>query len=237
MEEEVLPGGSAAKAITIPDTTATSGEETEVLTAEIAPSGVFITMTGPAWTVRWAAPEILRGDVPGLASDVWALGWICWETNTFAIVGITRGDLPPIDNDDQFKQMKGLCDLMKGCWKLNATDRPTALRCKQAVDQIVPSGREATMPRSSGLLLILGLVQLQNDMYNEAREYFEQALEVARSVDDEWSAARALNAIGDVTYLRSEYSKAEESYIQAETSTLELTISSVLLNRSRAWET
>lgn len=79
VEEEALPGGSAAKTIATPGTTATSVEETEVLTAEITPSGMFITMTGPAWTVRWAAPEILRGDVPGLASDIWALGWICWE--------------------------------------------------------------------------------------------------------------------------------------------------------------
>lgn len=80
-EEVALPGGAAAKAITTPGTAATSVEEAEVLTAEIAPSGVFITMTGPAWTVRWAAPELLRGDVPGLASDIWALGWICWEVS------------------------------------------------------------------------------------------------------------------------------------------------------------
>ncbi|KIO20712.1 hypothetical protein M407DRAFT_49542, partial [Tulasnella calospora MUT 4182] len=42
----------------------------------------FITMTGPAWTMRWAAPELLDGDLPGLASDIWALGWICWEAVT-----------------------------------------------------------------------------------------------------------------------------------------------------------
>ncbi|KIO20739.1 hypothetical protein M407DRAFT_50882, partial [Tulasnella calospora MUT 4182] len=45
----------------------------------IAASGESITMTGPAWTIRWAAPELLKGDLPGLGSDVWAFGWICWE--------------------------------------------------------------------------------------------------------------------------------------------------------------
>ncbi|KIO20720.1 hypothetical protein M407DRAFT_29659 [Tulasnella calospora MUT 4182] len=70
-------------------------------------------MTGPAWTVRWAAPELLDGYLPGLASDIWALGWICWEAitgnfpfdkeNDVAVVlRITKGDLPTVENDDQF---------------------------------------------------------------------------------------------------------------------------------------
>ncbi|KIO28284.1 hypothetical protein M407DRAFT_22493, partial [Tulasnella calospora MUT 4182] len=52
---------------------------TESLKAEVAPSGEFITLTGPAWALRWAAPELLAGELSGLASDIWALGWICWE--------------------------------------------------------------------------------------------------------------------------------------------------------------
>ncbi|KIO18626.1 hypothetical protein M407DRAFT_31736 [Tulasnella calospora MUT 4182] len=54
----------------------------EPLKAEITESGEFITMTGPAWTVRWAAPELLDGALPGLGSDVWAFGWISWEVVT-----------------------------------------------------------------------------------------------------------------------------------------------------------
>lgn len=46
---------------------------------EISQSGTFITMTGPKWTLRWAAPELLHGGLPNLASDIWAFGWICWE--------------------------------------------------------------------------------------------------------------------------------------------------------------
>ncbi|KIO28961.1 hypothetical protein M407DRAFT_21867 [Tulasnella calospora MUT 4182] len=33
-----------------------------------------LTLTGPSWSFRWAAPEILNGEEPGLASDIWALG-------------------------------------------------------------------------------------------------------------------------------------------------------------------
>lgn len=46
---------------------------------EVSQSGTFITMTGPMWTLRWAAPELLNGGPPNLASDIWAFGWICWE--------------------------------------------------------------------------------------------------------------------------------------------------------------
>ncbi|KIO19418.1 hypothetical protein M407DRAFT_223103, partial [Tulasnella calospora MUT 4182] len=106
----------------------------------VARSGDFITMTGPAWTMRWAAPELLEGDLPGLASDIWALGWICWEAvtgsfpfdkeNDFAVaLRITKGDLPAIENDYQLKQIKALCSLMRDCWKLNTSERPTALKC------------------------------------------------------------------------------------------------------------
>lgn len=52
--------------------------------AEIAASGKSITMTGPAWTVRWAAPELLKGELPRLESDIWAFGWVCWEVRQCA---------------------------------------------------------------------------------------------------------------------------------------------------------
>lgn len=54
----------------------------EPLKASVAASGEFITMTGPAWTFRWAAPELLDGVFPSLESNIWAFGWICWEVIT-----------------------------------------------------------------------------------------------------------------------------------------------------------
>ncbi|KIO15604.1 hypothetical protein M407DRAFT_86935, partial [Tulasnella calospora MUT 4182] len=39
-----------------------------------------LTLTGPVWSLRWAAPEIIKeGERPGLASDMWSAGWVCWE--------------------------------------------------------------------------------------------------------------------------------------------------------------
>lgn len=46
---------------------------------EVDESATFVTITGPDWTVRWAAPELLDEGPTSLASDIWAFGWICWE--------------------------------------------------------------------------------------------------------------------------------------------------------------
>ncbi|KAG9024214.1 hypothetical protein FS837_005445 [Tulasnella sp. UAMH 9824] len=230
--EEELKSIREVKTSTTPHKTAAGTPTMGELTAEMAPSGDFVTMTGPAWTVRWAAPELLDGDLPGLASDIWALGWICWEavTGNFpfdkeheiaVVTRVTQGDLPTIETDDHLKQIKALCSLMRECWKLDTSERPTAMRCRQVVswmDRIIPSHREgssSSVTRSSGLLHALGQIQLGNSMWTEAREYFEQSLKVAESVGDEWSIATALKAIGRISYLRDDYSEAEALYSRA----------------------
>lgn len=48
----------------------------------ITVSGNQLTLTGPLWSLRWAAPELLtREELPSLASDVWSAGWVCWEVS------------------------------------------------------------------------------------------------------------------------------------------------------------
>lgn len=41
-----------------------------------------LTLTGPHYTLRWAAPEVLLKSSFDLPSDIWAFGWICWEVST-----------------------------------------------------------------------------------------------------------------------------------------------------------
>lgn len=56
-------------------------EADEKAAVEIAinASDANLTLTGPNVSYRWASPEVLDGEDPRLPSDVWALGWICWE--------------------------------------------------------------------------------------------------------------------------------------------------------------
>lgn len=64
------------------------GERTEdppqaglLFEATFCASTKTMTLTGNKYTLRWAAPELLNGDVPGLWSDIWALGWVAYEVD------------------------------------------------------------------------------------------------------------------------------------------------------------
>lgn len=212
--------------------TLTIKQGAEAPTIEIASSGEFITMTGPAWTLRWAAPELLHGDLPGLPSDIWALGWICWEviTGNFpfaeendvaAALRIVKGEIPAIYDNSELSQIKALCSLMMDCWQSSPRGRPSALECQRSISwmhQVVPSDRGvsgAPTTRSSRLLYALGLIQLSNGMMGEALNLFHQSLDASRSVGDNQGYARAMRGLGDVYRLKSEYSEAENSYIKA----------------------
>ncbi|KAG8914813.1 hypothetical protein FRC01_003902 [Tulasnella sp. 417] len=43
------------------------------------PSTFDLTLTGPGYSLRWTAPEVIHGDDQDLPSDMWAIGWIGWE--------------------------------------------------------------------------------------------------------------------------------------------------------------
>lgn len=116
------------------------------LNVELTPCEPSISVTGPAWTIRWAAPELLEGGLPNLASDIWAFGWICWEAltgnypfeegndNDVAIVlRILGGDIPAIREISESKTVsKVLCNLMMGCWSFDPNERPDAVKCQES---------------------------------------------------------------------------------------------------------
>lgn len=47
----------------------------------ILATGNQLTLTGPAWSLRWASPEVVNGSNPSLPSDIWSAGWVCWEVS------------------------------------------------------------------------------------------------------------------------------------------------------------
>ncbi|KAG9032017.1 hypothetical protein FS837_002825, partial [Tulasnella sp. UAMH 9824] len=231
MTEEMFNVVDGGKATRVQHQTPAGANATGQLTVELAMSGQSITMTGPAWTIRWAAPELLCGGIPGLESDVWAFGWICWEafTGNFpfddehegAVINrIVTKDIPTIRDQAQLNQIQTLCSLIEECWGFAANERPTALRCQQVIsfmDQTTPlrkRGKSLDTASSGGLLYALGEIQHRNHALEEAQKYFRRSLEVCASVGDEGGEARATNAIGRVYLMQNEYSKAEESYTQ-----------------------
>lgn len=55
----------------------------------VVASGNELTLTGPGWSLRWAPPEVVNGNHPGLPSDIWSVGWVCWEVGSVRIHGLT----------------------------------------------------------------------------------------------------------------------------------------------------
>ncbi|KAG8979853.1 hypothetical protein FRB90_007872 [Tulasnella sp. 427] len=123
-----------------------SNEIQEVI---VSVSETEITLTGPSWSLRWAAPEVLNGDEPNLPSDIWALGWIAWEVVTdkypFSEVSgegavtfkIIKGQLPLIKDDEQLAKLGNLYHVMRKCWSFAPKERPSAVECSGILQWIV----------------------------------------------------------------------------------------------------
>ncbi|KAG8961306.1 hypothetical protein FRC00_012661, partial [Tulasnella sp. 408] len=112
-----------------------TAQELKTPKIEFNPSTLELTLTGPLFTLRWAAPELLADEPSGLPSDMWAVGWICWEIITGkipfedlpqagkVIACVVRGKLPVIRKEAQLSLVLKLCGLMSDCWKPNPAER------------------------------------------------------------------------------------------------------------------
>ncbi|KIO23329.1 hypothetical protein M407DRAFT_78172, partial [Tulasnella calospora MUT 4182] len=101
------------------------------------------------YTLRWAAPELLKDDEPGLWSDIWALGWIFYEVMTnsipfqdvrkdsMIIKQVIDGKLPSVTDHTRMSLILRLCSLMIKCWSINPCERPTAEDCRKWMSWVV----------------------------------------------------------------------------------------------------
>ncbi|KIO25221.1 hypothetical protein M407DRAFT_75977, partial [Tulasnella calospora MUT 4182] len=118
----------------------------------VSTANAELTLTGPSWSFRWAAPEILNEEDPCLASDIWALGWIAWEiitdnypfpeakTTKSITIKVIAGLLPSLYDDVQLSQIGTLCSLMARCWKSEPKERPSAAECRRVIQWAVSRG-------------------------------------------------------------------------------------------------
>ncbi|KIO26034.1 hypothetical protein M407DRAFT_24598 [Tulasnella calospora MUT 4182] len=145
---DVTPEKTAEDRMRMAKIPSVGGErDMEPLKVELAPSGKSITLAGCAWTLRWAAPELLNGGSADLTSDIWAFGWICWETltSTFpfaedndigATMRILNGDLPTLASEYEREKASGLCSLMAKCWSQCKSERPSAAICRNFLQEV-----------------------------------------------------------------------------------------------------
>lgn len=50
-----------------------------VLDATVCESTNTITLTKSSFTLRWAAPEVLKEEDRDIKADIWSFGWVCYE--------------------------------------------------------------------------------------------------------------------------------------------------------------
>lgn len=202
------------------------------LQVTLSATNAELTLTGPSWSFRWAAPEVLNEEQPDLASDIWALGWIAWEvitdnypfpeakTQQHITIKVVTGQLPSIHKNSQLSQIAPLCHVMDMCWKLDPQDRPSAAGCQRTLRWIpaaIPAVESGAKPkiRSAALLQEIGEMHRLQGRNEEASRMFEEGLTVARSTEDKPVIASLLLELGSVQTVRSEYADAEASFTQA----------------------
>ncbi|KIO22323.1 hypothetical protein M407DRAFT_28121 [Tulasnella calospora MUT 4182] len=192
-----------------------------------------LTLTGPAWSLRWAAPEVVKGRRSGLSSDIWAVAWVCWEVmtnnvpfpqlNSEGAIALTviRGKVPSPREDAQLAHIAALCSLMTDCWTFDPRARPKIGWCCAELKWMPSTPPECRTPSgpkgpSTSLLFEMGETYLGQGRYEQAISLFRQALSLARVADDDTDAANALESIARAYFFQSKYKQAEEWFTQAQ---------------------
>ncbi|KIO23327.1 hypothetical protein M407DRAFT_27175 [Tulasnella calospora MUT 4182] len=203
-----------------------------VLKTTICETTNTITLTGNKYTLRWAAPELLMDDEPGLWSDVWSLGWICYEVmtnsipfedveNDFMVIErVIRGDLPSVSHDNRMALVRALHLLMTECWSIDPSERPSAEDCRSSMNQmpkIIPERLQTSgggIPDDRDLRRLVAQGAIHND-YTKALSLLNEALTTSTDTGNDEVKALALQSLAEKHMLQSKYSDAASCYSEA----------------------
>jgi two-component sensor histidine kinase/Tfp pilus assembly protein PilF len=89
---------------------------------------------------------------------------------------------------------------------------PAVVHYKKAADYYQSIGEEPNMAK---MINNIGLVKRNQGAYDEAMEYFFQALEIKERFDDQLTIASTLQNIGAVYAIKSNFEEAERYFLQA----------------------
>lgn len=212
----------------------TRRENTDHQEVRIVATANQLTLTGPAWSLRWAAPEVLNAkECLELSSDIWSAGWVCWEVMTGKLpfselnseVDIALEIVQEIDRlipeHAELGHVIALCSLMTDCWKFESGHRPEIKQCYDRVKwmpSVPPLGGISSRAKTSStaLLLEMSYMHYLKGDYGTATLLYQQVLVSATAADDDLSQAQALQGLGDAYRGQSRFLDAKECYKQAQ---------------------
>ncbi|KAG8958160.1 hypothetical protein FRC00_002993 [Tulasnella sp. 408] len=196
------------------------------------PSSLYLTLTGPTFSLRWTAPEVLNNGTQNLPSDMWAMRWICWEIITgkipfqqldrqeVIIKHALDGKLPAIREEAGLSMVHALCSAMSDCWRSEPDKRIDASTFEGRVFWTVPSstpsvsGPGGEKTRSAELLFKIGGTYSFQDDEENAEAYYLSAIDMATRTNDQSTKVKALLCLGGIYTTKSNLAKAESLYTQ-----------------------
>ncbi|KAG8911189.1 hypothetical protein FRC01_005865 [Tulasnella sp. 417] len=197
------------------------------LEATFCASTNTITLTGNEYTLRWAAPELLKDEPLTVMTNAIPFEDVAKES--IVIKRVTQGHLPSIIGDARMSLMLQLCWLMSQCWSADPSQRPTATDCRKSLDWM-GKVEEAIALYSEALEIstsiddmklkadvLWGLAQMHTlqKKYSQAVTFYSNALKIHTEISDINGKADALLGLADVHRLQGEYSQAATVYSDA----------------------
>ncbi|XP_041807711.1 macrophage colony-stimulating factor 1 receptor 2 [Chelmon rostratus] len=130
------------------------------LARDIRNDDSYIVQGNARLPVKWMAPESIFQCVYTVQSDVWSYGVLLWE-----IFSLGKSPYPNVAVDTNFYKMikegrhmnqpefapAEMYQLMKLCWSLEPTDRPTFKMIGQLIDRLLPSTNDTSTHHSDQL--------------------------------------------------------------------------------------
>ncbi|KAG8959910.1 hypothetical protein FRC03_007316 [Tulasnella sp. 419] len=97
----------------------------------------FVTSTFIGGSLHFLAPELLSGEIRTTQSDIWALGGLILQIASgkrpfhgmkppHIIASLYNKTTPIISPDGSFSYQEILLPIIRGCWSIDTTSRPTA---------------------------------------------------------------------------------------------------------------
>ncbi|KAG8926537.1 hypothetical protein FRC01_008718 [Tulasnella sp. 417] len=191
---------------------------------KLNPSTLELTLTGPGFSLRWTAPEVLKEEVPDLPSDVWAVGKI--TRNPRALGMVLRDGRQDEQAQSLFSQAlsaynrAGSCVKQAGALLYLATTYVTGhkhLQAEESLNQALTILIQLNDDRlqEPALELLAWIFRDQCSYSATLAAPLQTGAAVYEGMGDRILRAAALHNLGKTFLLQKKYGQAEDSYSSA----------------------